>query len=164
MSSGTIRVGPIADGKHASLTVQVDPTSGLPVSGGGGGGVSDPAIVTNLEEIKNQIQSRLAAPITAANRATYDAQTYQSQPLILSDTNDRKAVRINNIVGNGDSQPVQGTAYLFVGNGFDPDRTSFDQVVLPGESILVDAPSVATYIRSDSLDPMVGIFNVVEYF
>jgi hypothetical protein len=163
MSSNSIQVGPPLEGKYARLTVQVDPTSGLPVTSPGGG-ASDPAIATNLEEIKTDLHNRLPIPIAFAQRENYDAQQYQSSALTIAANPDRRRLRINNNIGDGYTQPPRGIAYLFVGHDFEPDRVKFDQVVGPGESILVDAPTLSIAIRSDSLDPMTGNFTVVEYY
>jgi hypothetical protein len=164
MSSSYIRVGPTATDQYASLTVNVDPLTGQPVSGGGGGGTSDPAIASNLEEIKTDLRNRLPIPIAFVQRENHDAQQYQVSALTIGANPDRKRLRINNNIGDGYTQPPRGIAYLFVGHDFDPDRTKFDQVVRPGESILVDAPTLSIAIRSDSIDPMYGSFTVVEYY
>jgi hypothetical protein len=163
MSGNSIQVGPASAGTYARLTVQVDPVSGLPVTGGGGGS-SDPAIATNLEEIKTDLRNRLPIPIAFAQRETHDAQQYQSTPLTIAANPERRRLRINNNIGDGYTQPPRGIAYLFVGHDFEPDRVKFDQVIGPGESILVDAPMLSIAIRSDSIDPMYGTFTVVEYY
>lgn len=165
MSSHFIKVGPPSQEQYARLTVNVDPVTGLPATGGsGGGGVSDPAIVTNLQEIKTDLRNRLPIPIVSAQRETYDAQQYSGTPLTIGANPERKGLRINNNIGDGYTQPPRGIAYLFVGHDFEPDRNQFDQVARPGESILVDAPTLSIVIRSDSIDPMSGTFTVVEYF
>lgn len=165
MSSNSIQVGPASEGKYARLTVQVDPASGLPVTGSGGGGTSDPAIVTNLEEIKAEIIDRIPRPITDARRDVYDASQYgPGSWLILPPNPDRKKVRIINNIGDGLSSPPTGTAYLFVGHNFKPDRTLFDHVISPGDSVLVDAPSLEIFVFAESDSPFFGVFSITEYF
>lgn len=163
MSSSYIQVGPTTD-QYASLTVNVDPLTGQPVVGAGGGGTSDPAIASNLEEIKTDLRNRLPIPIAFAQRETHDAQQYQTTPLTIGANPDRRRLRINNNIGDGNMQPPRGIAYLFVGHDFGPNRIQYDQVVGPGESILVDAPTLSIVIRADSIDPMTGTFTVVEYY
>jgi hypothetical protein len=117
-----------------------------------------------IEQIRNDIRSRLSPAITDAQRQSFSAASHQTTPLQIAANEARLRMRINNTIGDGGSNPPQGTGYLFIGHGIAPTVEVFDQVLRPGESILVDAPTLQIFILTRSLSPMTGTFNVVEYY
>lgn len=138
--------------------------SGIP--GGGGSGASQ--LETSLNALRDELRDH--RPIVLADRSVFEclAHGIPDGELVRFAQNDRRTrLRINNNSGDGSQGlPVRNTCDLVVGYGIEhPTETEWDQIVLAGESALVDAPHLELRIGCLSPGtPLTGLFSVTEYF
>lgn len=137
--------------------------SGL--SGGGSG-------TTQLESILIALREDLRdhRPIALSDRSVFECSEHGilDGELVFFAANDRRTrLRINNNSGDGSRGfPVLNTCDLLIGYGAEhPTETEWDQIVLAGESVLIDAPHLDVRVGCLSTGtPLTGLFSVTEYF
>jgi hypothetical protein len=134
MPSSYIQVGPTA-GQYASLTVNVDPATGLPVVGAGGGGTSATVLNENLYSV---------ATVTPVASATTSATVLASNPL-------RKGARL---VNNSNSM-----FFGLYGTGT-ASATNYSFVLAPVTAAPLTPVGIPSYeeIPSGYVGPIVGVW------
>lgn len=136
-----------------------------------GGGIVD------VEAILSQISIDLAAlriastdsPIVSTSRGIFECSDHGvvGGVLLVIAPNDRRTrLRINNNSGDGSQGlPVVNPCDLVIGYEEAPTETGWDQIVTPGQSVLVDAPRLGIKIGCLSAGtPLEGLIGVTQYF
>lgn len=123
------------------------------------------AIELKLEEIRAAIEVAVPLPISQTQSQVHDAQIFWNNPQQFGGNPSRSKVRITNNIGDGNAYPQTNTGCLYLGYANPPDRLSFDQIILPGESVLIDWPQSSFWLSVDSVgDPPTGVFNITEFW
>jgi hypothetical protein len=137
-----------------------------------GGGIVD------VEAILSQISIDLAAlkaastgsrPIVSTSRDIFECSNHGISAgtlIVVPPRSNRVRLRINNNSGDGSQGlPIINPCDLVVGYEETPTETAWDQIVTPGQSVLVDAPHLEIKIGCLSAGtPLEGLIGVTQYF
>ena len=142
-------------------------------------GGSSPAIVSLLQQIAGDLADVEALiqsapqgerPIVRSSRQLHNCAPLEislGTPLVIGADPDRLKIRICNNSGDGSGgYPIIDPCFIVLGfGGLAPTAEGWDQIILPGEAALVDAPGLAVTIAVlKSEAPVIGVFTVTQYF
>jgi hypothetical protein len=150
------------------------------LAGGLGGGGGSAAIEVLLQQIAGDVADIVAlldqAPksIIRSEREVYECVDLKvtSLPLVtIPPDPTRLKIRITNNSGDGSQGfPVLNPCYLIVGYGSQSasplTQESWDQILLPGETLELDAPQLqySLAVIKDDLAMLPGLISVTSYF
>ena len=144
------------------------------------GGGTSPALLALVQQLAGDVadigillanMSQGEKPIVRSERERHDCIDFEisKDPIFaLEPDATRSKVRICNNSGDASQGfPVRDPCYIVL--GFDaqpPSADSWDQIILPGETAIVDAPTLQIWIATIKWDPdsIIGVFTVTQFF